>query len=254
MLTTRVIPVLLLRNRGLCKGIRFRNHQYVGDPVNTIRIFNDKEVDELVVLDISASRAQTEPDFELLEELAGEAFMPMAYGGGLSRIDQIDTIFRLGYEKVVLNTAAVEDPRIVGVAAAKYGRQSIVVSIDAKRRAFGAYSVFTRSATKRVPSRSPIDLARAAAAEGAGEIIITSIDRDGTLSGYDTQLIHQVSQAVDVPVVASGGAATIDDLVAARDAGASAAAAGAMFVYQGPHRAVLIQYPLYSRLEQVLSS
>ncbi len=246
-----MIPVLLIRGGGLYKGMRFKNHKYVGDPINAIKIFNDKEVDELVVLDISATLTGSEPDFALLEQLAGEAFMPMGYGGGLTSMEQIDRLFALGFEKIVINSAVATKPSLIEEASRKHGNQSVVLSIDARRKASGDYSVVTHAATKELTGISPEQLAKRGVQLGAGEIIINSVDRDGTMSGYDLSLIERVASSVIVPVIAAGGAGELDDFVAARSAGASAACAGAMFVFQGPHRAVLISYPEYWELERV---
>ncbi len=251
MLKTRVIPVLLLKNGGFYKGIKFKNHQYVGDPINTIKIFNEKEVDELVILDFTASIEGRSPDFSILEKIAGEAFIPMGYGGGLKNIDQIDHVFSLGFEKVVLNTYAMLTPELIENTAKNYGSQSVVVSIDAKKNILGSYSAFIRSGTENI-KKNPVEAAKIAVDYGAGEIIINSIDKDGTMDGYDLSLIQMVADAVKVPVIASGGAKTVQDFVMARKVHASAVAAGAMFVYHGPHRAVLISYPKYKYLEQEL--
>ena len=253
MLATRVIPTLLLKNGGLYKGIKFRNHKYVGDPINTIKLFNDKEVDELVVLDITASIESRGPDFELITEMASEAFMPMAYGGGLRKKEDADRVFSVGFEKIVVSTSLYEAPDFVAHTCKKYGSQSVVASIDYSRSRFGFKSpvVFARCGTKK-QRLGPQEAARRAVDLGAGEILLNCIDRDGTMSGYDLELLADVANGVDVPVIASGGAASIDDFVMAKHNHASAVAAGAMFVYQGPHRAVLIQYPAYRDLENAL--
>lgn len=239
----RVIPVLLLKGDLLYKTVRFRNAKYVGDPRIAVKIFNDKGADELVLLDITATIEGRKPNFKLIEEIAGECFMPMAYGGGIREIDDVRTILKLGVEKVVLNTAAVENPGFVAEAARINGSSSVVVSIDVKRDILGRYRVYTRSGTQKT-SLDPVSFAERIARSGAGEIIINSIDRDGTCEGYDLFLTRSVADAVDVPVVACGGAGSVDDLkIVIRDARASAAAAGSLFVFQGPHRAVLITFP-----------
>ena len=254
MLATRVIPSLLLKNRGLYKGVQYRNHRYVGDPINTIKIFNEKEVDELVVLDITATIESRAPDFELLAEIAAEAFMPMGYGGGLRRLEDADRVFGIGFEKIVVSSSLYEHAEFVTEVSKKYGSQSVVASIDYSkpRHGIGKNTVYGRSGTKK-QSKTPEAAGVAAVNLGVGEILLNCIDRDGTLSGYDLETIERVASAVDVPVIASGGAAKIEDFVAAKTRGASAVAAGAMFVYHGPHRAVLIQYPAYSDLERALN-
>ena len=253
MLKTRVIPSLLLRDGGLVKTVRFKDARYVGDPINAVRIFNEKEVDELVFLDIGATAGRRGPNFELLEDIASEAFMPFGYGGGITRVDEIRRLFGLGVEKVVLNSAAVANPELVSEAAALAGSSSIVVSIDARRSWLGKHGVYARAGTHDA-KRSPVEYAREMEQRGAGEILLNSIDRDGTMSGYDLDLIQAVAQAVTVPVVAVGGAGTLQHFREAVDKGASAVSAGSMFVFHGRHRAVLITYPDYSDLERLFSS
>jgi len=248
----RVIPVLLLRHGLLYKTEKFRNPKYVGDPRVAVKIFNDKGADEIAVLDIMATRENREPDYRLIEEIAGESFMPLAYGGGVRTPEQVRTILGLGAEKVVINTQAIEDPDFVRTVSDDNGAQSITVCIDVKRDFFGRVRVTSRCGQNKL-SQDPVVLARRLEADGAGEIIVQSIDRDGTMSGYDIKLIRSVAEAVDVPVIALGGAATEQDLVrAVREGGASAVAAGAMFVFQGPHRAVLITYPDDERIGALL--
>lgn len=247
---TRVIPCLTLSEGGLVKTTRFRDPQYVGDPINAMRIFNKKEVDELVVLDISASALGHRPDFALIEEIVREAFMPVGYGGGIGSLDDAARIIEIGVEKVVLNTAAHDRPELIGELARRFGRQSVVVSIDATRQ--GDRWEVVRVGGRGSAGLDPQTAARRMADEGAGEILLASVDRDGTRQGYDLDLIRAVAEAVDIPVIAVGGAGCIDDFAAAVDAGASAVAAGAFFVYHGPHRAVLISYPERAELELVL--
>jgi cyclase len=248
MLKTRVIPALLFKDQGLVKTVQFRKPGYVGDPINAIKIFNDKEVDELVLLDITASIEGRGPSFELIEEIASECFMPLGYGGGIRSVEDIRRILATGVEKVILNSAALSDPALVEAAARAAGSQSVVVSIDAKKKLLGGYEVWSGGAT-RATGRDPAEFAREMQSRGAGEILITSIDRDGTQKGFDLELVRRVTAAVTVPVVACGGAGTLAHLREAVDAGASAVAAGSMFVYVGKHRAVLINYPQYRELE-----
>lgn len=252
MLRPRVIPTLLLNGRGLCKTKAFKNPVYVGDPINTVRIFNEKEVDEIVVLDINATVDGRAPAFDLIQEIASECFMPVAYGGGVRSLDHVRTIFKSGIEKIVLNAIAAEDMSVVSDIAEHTGSSSVVVAIDVKRKLLGGYDVVTRRAGKSA-GRSPIEYARLAEQAGAGEILLNSVDRDGAMQGYDLALIEQVAAAVDVPVIASGGAGTIDHLAAALHAGAAAVAAGSMFVFQGRHRAVLISYPTAAEIESLPS-
>jgi cyclase len=243
LMRPRVIPVLLLRNRGLVKTVRFKNATYLGDPINVVKIFNDKEVDELLFLDIDATIEGRRPPFDYLGEIASECFMPLGYGGGVRNLEDVNTILSVGIEKVAVNSYAVENPNFVRQVADRVGSQSVVVSIDVKRNLLGRYQVVTRGGRKTT-NLDPVEFAVSVAQMGAGEISLNSIDRDGMMQGYDVDLIKRVAGAVDIPVVACGGAGSIADLAAAvKQGGASAAAAGSMFVFQGKHRAVLISYP-----------
>ena len=243
----RVIPALLLEDGGLVKTVHFRDARYVGDPINTVRIFNDKQVDEIVLLDIGATRGGRGPDEAAIEEIASEAFMPVGFGGGVRDLATATRLIQLGVEKVVVNSAAIERPALIREIADHLGSSTIVVSIDAARRGDGSYEVRSHGGT-RDTGLDPRAHAEAMAAAGAGELILQSIDRDGTMAGYDLELIRLVSSSVDIPVVAGGGAGSLEDAVAAiREGGASAAAAGSMFVFHGKHRAVLVTYPTYER-------
>ena len=245
----RVIPGLLIQKGGLVKSIRFANHTYVGDPMNAVKIFNEKEVDEIVVLDISATQEKRGPDMDLVRNIASEAFMPLGYGGGITSLDQIKGLINVGVEKVILNTSAFKSPELIGEGAKYLGSQSIVVSMDVKKNLFGKYKVWIQNGSKST-DMDPVGYARRMADAGAGEILLSSIDQDGTFKGYDCNLIDQVCHSVDIPVVAIGGAASMDDFEKAVRSGASAVAAGSMFVFQGPHRAVLISYPNQSDLKE----
>ena len=244
MYRARVIPCLLLRGHGLVKTRQFKDPVYVGDPVNAVRIFSEKEVDELVVLDIDASREGREPNYELIAEIAGECFMPVAYGGGINTLAQVRKVIRSGIEKVVINSAAVISTDVIREAAAVFGSQAVVGAIDVRRTLLGGYRVFAKSGTRETKLR-PEEHAAALVEAGAGEIFLNNIDNDGQMQGYDLTLIKRVSSRVNVPVVACGGAGTIGHLnQALSEGGASAVAAGSMFVFQGKHRAVLINYPV----------
>lgn len=252
MMKTRIIPCLLLSEGGLVKTVRFKNPTYVGDPINAVKIFNTKEVDELVVLDIGATGERRGPDFAAIQDIVSEAFMPVAYGGGISTVEEGRRLFALGIEKVVINSAAVDCPDLIGELAARFGSQSVVASIDVKQGGlFSSDQVLTHHASKKT-GKGPASYAREMEKRGAGEIFLTSVDRDGTQTGYDCLLIKQVADAVEVPLVACGGAGKLYDFALAVEAGASAVAAGSMFVYHGPHRAVLISYPNRQELEELL--
>jgi imidazole glycerol-phosphate synthase subunit HisF len=239
----RIIPVLLLHRNQLYKTVRFGDPKYVGDPRNAVRIFNDLGADELVLLDIDASREKNPPNFELIEEIVSEAFMPVGYGGGIADFESARRILRIGVEKIVLCTAAAANPELIRESSKAFGAQSVVGCIDARKQRFRGYQCFTRSGNQRLP-QTPVELANAFVAAGVGEIMINSIDRDGTFEGYDLGLLKEIAASVSVPVIACGGAESYEDLGrVVHEAGASAAAAGSLFVFQRPHRAVLITFP-----------
>jgi len=254
MLTHRVIPCLLLSpsRGGLVKTLKFAKPKYVGDPINAVRIFNEKEVDELMVLDIDATREGRGPDFKAIEELASECFMPLCYGGGIRSAEDARTLFSLGVEKVSLQSAFTRNPGIAREIADRAGEQAVVISIDVKRNWMGKPQLHSAAGIKP-PFADWRDAVRQAVASGAGEILLNAVDRDGTLSGPDLQLIKEASEIADVPLIATGGISSLADMRAATDAGASAVAAGAYFVFQGPHRAVLITYPRYEELRALWS-
>ncbi len=238
----RVIPTLLLHRDGLVKTARFRDPVYIGDPINTLRIFNEKEVDEIALLDIDATRAGRPPDIARIADLAGECFMPLAYGGGVTTVAQVEAILRAGVEKVVINSAAARDPGLVEEAASRFGSQAIVASIDVRRPAWRGTHVRTHGGTSDT-GREPAAYARSLESAGAGEVLLTAIDREGTYSGYDLDLVRRVAGSVGVPVIASGGARGIDDFVGAVRAGASAVAAGRLFVFARRRQGILINFP-----------
>ncbi|PKO46338.1 MAG: imidazole glycerol phosphate synthase subunit HisF [Betaproteobacteria bacterium HGW-Betaproteobacteria-22] len=243
MYRARIIPCLLISGNGLVKTRKFKDPVYIGDPVNAMRIFSEKEVDEIVVLDIDASRQHQEPNYELIAEMAGEAFMPLAYGGGIRTLDQVRKLIRSGIEKVVINTAATESTDLIRAVADIYGNQAVVGAVDVKKTLFGGYRIVTKSATVDTGLDLYAHIQQLIAA-GVGEIFINSVDRDGMMEGYEIPLIRSVTQKVNVPVVACGGAGTVEHLSrGVNEGGASAVAAGSMFVFYGKHRAVLINYP-----------
>ena len=243
MLETRVIPCLLLKHESLVKTVQFNKFSYIGDPCNTVRIFNELEVDELVFLDITASKEKRSPNYDLLEDIADECFMPLAYGGGIRNLDQAKRIFSIGFEKIVINSQALENPALITEISEHFGNQAVVVSIDVKKGLFGGYQVRGQSGSKKFP-HSPVDWAMEVERLGAGEILLTSIDREGTWQGYDTSLVKEISGHVSIPVIANGGAANTDDFLEAKvSAGASALAAGSMFVFQKEGMGVLVNMP-----------
>lgn len=251
MFKNRIIPCLLINNRGLYKTVKFKDPVYVGDPANALKIFNEKEVDELVILDITASKEKKKPNFKLLNELASECFMPLCYGGGITELDEIKALFNLGIEKISLNTITFSKPELITEAAKIYGSQSIVASLDVKKSLLGKYQVYINSGTINT-KKDPVEYAQYLYNLGAGEIFLNSIDRDGTMSGYDVDLIKKVSESVPVPLIACGGAGQIDDFSKAINlGGASAVSAGSFFVFHGKHRAVLITYPTKDELSRI---
>ena len=247
----RVIPSLLLKDRGLVKTVKFNKPKYIGDPINAIKIFNDKEADELMFLDIQASKLRREPDYDLIAEITGECFMPLSYGGGIRNIEQIRKLLFMGVEKVVLNSYAFENPSFIKQATDVFGSSTIVVSIDVKKDWLGRTYVYSYNGEKKT-AYNPVEAALLMEKMGAGEIVVNSIDRDGTMEGYDITLIKSIADAVGVPVIALGGASKISDFSDVIYLGnASAAAAGSMFVFHGNHQAVLITYPTSKELEDI---
>ncbi|HYD20463.1 MAG TPA: AglZ/HisF2 family acetamidino modification protein [Flavipsychrobacter sp.] len=241
----RTIPVLLLKNGGLYKTVGFKNPKYVGDPINAVKIFNEKETDELILLDYNASADGRSIDYKRIEEIAGEAFMPMAYGGGIKTLDDAKRVFDCGFEKVVLNSVLAQHPDLVEAIGSIYGAQAVVGSIDYKKSLFGKSKVFTMSGSKNL-GHDPVEWAGKLQEYGVGEIMLNSIDKDGTWSGYDLEMIKKVSEKINVPLIACGGAGSVADLKDGVQAGASAVAAGSMFVFQKKGMGVLISFPAES--------
>lgn len=243
MFRPRVIPVLLLKGYGLVKTVKFKNPVYLGDPINAVKIFNDLNADELVFLDISATKEGRPISKELVKKIGDEAYMPFSVGGGITTVHQIKELLSMGAEKVVLNTSIAKNLDLVQIAAKQFGSQSIIASVDVKKGLFGAFNVYIKSGTYKT-SLQVRDYIKAIEGAGAGEILINSIDRDGTFSGYDNDLIRVISDCVSIPVIACGGASSLEDMRNAYlDGGASACAAGSLFVFHGPRRGILINYP-----------
>ncbi|MEI8279398.1 MAG: AglZ/HisF2 family acetamidino modification protein [Bacteroidota bacterium] len=252
MLQTRVIPVLLLKNKGLVKTVQFKNETYIGDPINAVKIFNDKEVDELVFLDIDASKNGTEPNIPFLQQICTECFMPISYGGGVRTLDMAKILFKIGIEKLIFNTLLFESPNVVTDVSNYAGSSSVIASIDLKKNMWGKFNVFSHSG-KDIRTKDPIAFAKETENMGAGEIMVNVVDNDGMMNGYALDIIQKITSTVAVPVIACGGAKDIEDFKkAVRSAGASAVAAGSMFVFYGKHKAVLINYPDRSILEKEL--
>ncbi len=253
MLQPRVIPCLLLKNGGLVKTVKFKDARYIGDPINAVKIFNEKEVDELMFLDISATVENHVPPFDTIGAIASECFMPMGYGGGVRNLEDVRRIIGLGVEKVAVNSFLVENPDFISEVASCTGSQSLIASIDTRKHKRGHYEVFTHGGTKK-SDWELVRLAQMVEAKGAGEIMLTSIDHDGTMQGYDIELIKSITACVNIPVVASGGAGSLDHIRdAIHEGGASACAIGSMAVYYGKSRAVLITYPTRQELNAIFT-
>ncbi len=252
MLRTRIIPTLLLRNESLVKTVGFKDFTYIGDPCNTVRIFNELEVDELLFLDIAATRHSNEPNLRVLADIANECFMPLGYGGGIRSLDHAKSIFDIGFEKVVINTFAHENPKIITEIARQYGSQATMVAIDVKTNFWGRSSVRT-SAGRYDTQRDPVSWAKEVEDKGAGEILLTSISREGSWKGFDIELVKAVADAVSIPVIAHGGADCIQDISAVVNQGhASAVALGSMVVFQKRGMGVLVNFPDVAKLKEAL--
>lgn len=253
MLRTRVIPALLLRDESLVKTVRFGRFTYIGDPCNTVRIFNELEVDELLFLDITATTDGRAPNLRMLQDIADECFMPLGYGGGIRTLDQAKAIFGIGFEKVALNSHAVERPQLIEEIAQLYGSQAVIVSIDVRLDPLRRGRVVTRGGKHRT-GLDPVEWARQAESRGAGEILLTSVDREGTWDGFDCELVKRVTDAVSIPVIAQGGAGDVDHIGrVVNEGGASAVALGSMVVFQKKGMGVLVNFPDAHRLELALA-
>lgn len=253
MFRPRVIPLLLLRNKGLVKSVKFRDYTYIGDPINAVRLFNDLKADELVLLDTLATKEKRSISLDVVRQIGDEANMPVAVGGGIQTIQQIKDCIKAGAEKVVINSAAIRTPGFIKAAADEFGKSTIVVAMDVKKNLFGQQRVYAEGGS-RSTGLDPVDWAQQLEATGAGELLLTSIDHDGMMQGYDLSLIRKLSAVVEIPVIAAGGAGCLADLKAAtQTAHASAAAAGSLFVYHGPRKAVLVNYPTTDTLRTLFS-
>ncbi len=252
MLKTRVIPCLQLIGESLVKTVKFKNPAYIGDPINTVRIFNELEVDELCFLDIRASEEGREPPFEILQQISNECFMPLSYGGGVKDFETAKKIFSIGFEKIVINTQAFHQLDFITQLSTHFGAQAVVASIDAKKNFFGKYSVFINDGTQKI-DLDVVEWAKKLEQAGAGEILITSMDREGTWSGFDIELTKKISQAVGVPVIANGGAGSVGDIEEVVKKGeASAVCLGSMVVFQQKGMGVLVSFPDKKKLREVL--
>ncbi|MCT7616602.1 MULTISPECIES: AglZ/HisF2 family acetamidino modification protein [Aliarcobacter] len=254
MLVPRIIPCLLVHNKGLVKTVKFKDAKYVGDPINAVKIFNEKESDELMVLDIDATVEYKEPDYKMIENLATECRMPLCYGGGIKTVEQATKIFNLGVEKIALSSAAIENPKLITDIAKEVGNQSVVIIIDVKKRMFGGYDIYTHNGTKK----TKIDLENfiiKLQSLGIGEIVLNSIDNDGVMKGYDLSLIEKIKPLIHVPLTILGGAGTLDDIrTLIKKFGIVGCSAGSLFVFKGKYKAVLISYPKNLEKQQLFDS
>jgi imidazole glycerol-phosphate synthase subunit HisF len=251
MRRTRVIPVLLLSGGGVVKGKRFENYTYIGDPINAARLFSDLEVDEIIVIDIDATRDGRPPDLDMIRNLSSEALMPFCYGGGITSAAQVGEILRCGIEKVVINRAVQHDLSLISECSVEFGSQSIAVGIDYSNSFFGRTKQYDHIKRKRL-TVDVVDSAIQAADAGAGEVMLTSVDRDGLMSGMDVSILSQVSSRISIPLIASGGAGSLEHIKEAERSGAAAVAGGSMFVFHGEQRGVLINYPTKEQLGKYL--
>jgi cyclase len=254
MLRPRIIPCLLVHEKGLVKSVQFKNYKYVGDPINAVRIFNEKEADELMLLDIDASIKKKEPDYNLIKNIASECRMPLCYGGGIKNVEQAQIIFSLGVEKIALSSILIKSPKLITDIASKVGSQSVVAVLDIKKKLFGGYEVYINNG-KNSTGINPIEFAKQIEDLGAGEIVINSIDNDGMMNGYDLKLVEQVRKATSLPMTVLGGAGSLSDISnLIQNYGIIGAAAGSLFVFKGVYKAVLINYPENSEKDNFINN
>ncbi|TLU86001.1 MAG: glycosyl amidation-associated protein WbuZ [Chlorobium sp.] len=255
MLYPRIIPCLLLHKKGLVKTTKFNDPKYVGDPINAVKIFNEKEVDEIIVVDIDASRHGHEPDYQLIEKLAVECRMPLCYGGGIKTIEQAQRIFSLGVEKIAISSAAISKPALITEIAERVGNQSVVVVLDVKKRMIGSkYEIYIHNGTQAT-GIDPVVFAKQAEELGTGEIVINSIDQDGVMKGYDQSLINKIREVISIPLTVLGGASSLEDIgQIIQQHGIIGVAAGSLFVFKGKFRAVLINYPVHEEKQNLISN
>lgn len=254
MLQKRVIPCLLLHKGGLYKTEKFKKPTYIGDPINAIKIFNEKEVDELMFLDMDASVQNKEPNYKMIEDIASECFMPLCYGGGVKKVDQMKKIYALGVEKISLSSQAVLNPGLLKEAASIFGNQSVIVTVDIKKDFWGKQKVFINNSKKNT-KLNPLEFIKKLEELGSGEIVVNSIDNDGVMNGYDVELLKNIKQNSKIPIIALGGAGKLEHIKEVFDiAKVDAVACGSMFVYQGVLKGVLISYPPYEKIQKLLGN
>ncbi|NLR90508.1 AglZ/HisF2 family acetamidino modification protein [Flammeovirga agarivorans] len=253
MTRKRIIPILLLKNGGLVKTIKYSKPNYIGDPINAVKIFNNKEVDELSILDIEASEKNKEPDYKKIEEIVSEAFMPISYGGGINSLDKAKKVFNCGIEKIVINSASFTKPKIISQIAEIYGEQSVVVSIDIKKSFWSNKYMLRYQNGKKKSKIDIISHLKNIQELGAGEVLLNNIDREGTYQGYDLDLIKKIAENCEVPLVVNGGAKSLEDMCNSIKHGASACGAGSLFVYTSNKKGILINYPQQEELNKIFT-
>jgi cyclase len=253
MLRPRIIPCLLIHDKGLVKSVQFKDHKYVGDPINAVRIFNEKECDELMVLDIDATTLNREPDYKMIENVATECRMPLCYGGGIKTVEQAQKIFSLGVEKIAISSAAISNPELIAEIAVRVGSQSVVVVMDVKKKLLGGYELYTHNG-KKGSGKNPIEFAEMVEQMGAGEIVVNSIDQDGVMKGYDMNITEKIRNAITLPLTVLGGAGNLQDIGKLISSyGIIGAAAGSLFVFKGVYKAVLINYPSWEEKDNLIN-
>lgn len=252
MLISRIIPCVLYSNGGLVKTTQFKSPNYIGDPINSLKLFNDKGVDEILFIDIDASKNNTPPKLKLIEEIASECFMPLAYGGGVKDIATIETLLKLGVEKISLNTALLTDNNLCQLAVKEFGSSTIIGSIDVKKNIFGSYKVYDHR-LKKTLKKDPIQYSRELEERGVGEIFLNNVDREGTMKGFDLNLVRMIGDAVSVPIIPCGGAGNLNDISAVfKQVNTTAVAAGSIFVYTGKLNGILINFPTEDQINKII--
>lgn len=254
MLRPRIIPCLLVHESGLVKSVQFKNYKYIGDPINAVRIFNEKQSDELMLIDIDATVNKNEPNYKLIQNIASECRMPLCYGGGIKNVEQAQNIFSLGVEKIALSSILIEKPKLITEIASKVGSQSVVAVLDIKKKMFGGYELYTHNGRKST-GINPIEFVKKIEELGAGEIVINSIDQDGMMNGYDLKLVEQVRNSTSLPLTVLGGAGSMTDIGnLIQNYGIIGAAAGSLFVFKGVYKAVLINYPSTNEKDNIINN
>ena len=254
MLRPRIIPCLLVHDKGLVKTVKFKSPRYVGDPINAVRIFNEKQVDELTVLDIDATKENREPDYKMIKKLASDCRMPLCYGGGVKTVDQAQKIFSLGVEKIAISSEAVKNPELITEISKRVGSQSVVVVIDVKKKTFGGYEVYTHNGRKST-GINPVKFTEKLQELGAGELVLNFIDNDGVMNGYNFNYVEKIREVTTLPLTILGGAGSLEHIgELINEFGIIGASAGSLFVFKGVYKAVLINYPSQAEKDKLIKN